>query len=227
LRHIGGFNNDMEKDVAILMADLSGYTAMTDVHGGASAARIVNRYLDIVNQSLAGTSRLVQRIGDQVVVLADKAEDLLTTIKKLELSVMAEDHFLSIHAGLHFGPVLTEGENFFGSTINIASRIMNMAKRGQVLCSSSFVQAVGTKMIPCTELGKFKFKNVLKEVELFELVTPNPNTNVVVDPVCHMRVSEPTGYRSEFSGTVFHFCSKECRDIFESDKEGFAHQSHS
>jgi len=33
----------MEKDVAILMADLSGYTAMTDVHGGASAARIVHK----------------------------------------------------------------------------------------------------------------------------------------------------------------------------------------
>lgn len=39
----------MEKDIAILMADLTGYTAMTDVHGGASAAQIVNRYMKIVD----------------------------------------------------------------------------------------------------------------------------------------------------------------------------------
>lgn len=29
------------------MADLTGYTAMTDIHGGASAAKIVNKYMQL------------------------------------------------------------------------------------------------------------------------------------------------------------------------------------
>ena len=53
------------------MADLSGYTAMTDAHGGASAARIVNKYMQLVGNALHGSAKVVQRIGDQVVVIAD------------------------------------------------------------------------------------------------------------------------------------------------------------
>ena len=56
----------MEKEIAILMADLTGYTAMTDVHGGASAAKMVNKYMEIVDAACTGTSRLMQRVGDRI-----------------------------------------------------------------------------------------------------------------------------------------------------------------
>ena len=56
-----------EHDMAILMADLSGYTALTEIHGAMSAARLVTKYLELVDVSLHGTARLLERVGDQVV----------------------------------------------------------------------------------------------------------------------------------------------------------------
>ena len=103
----------MEKDVAILMADLTGYTAMTDVHGGASAARIVNKYIEIVKTACFGTTKLQQQVGDQVVIVAEHAIDLIATVNQINLLTMEEHHFLSIHAGMHFGPVFIENENLF------------------------------------------------------------------------------------------------------------------
>ena len=73
----------MEKDIAIMMADLTGYTAMTEAHGGASAAKMVGKYMELVNSAMVGTARLHQRIGDQVVIVADQAHDILETAQRL------------------------------------------------------------------------------------------------------------------------------------------------
>ena len=44
----------MEKNIAILMADLSGYTALTETHGSVAAADIIDRYIAIVENCLVG-----------------------------------------------------------------------------------------------------------------------------------------------------------------------------
>ena len=53
----------MEQDIAILIADLSGYTALTEIHGSLSAADLIDKYVDIVNASLIGDSRLQEFLG--------------------------------------------------------------------------------------------------------------------------------------------------------------------
>jgi class 3 adenylate cyclase/YHS domain-containing protein len=213
----------MEKDVGILMADLSGYTAMTDVHGGATAAKLVTKYIELVNISICGNCEVTQRIGDQIVVISEKATDLAATIEKLKRSIIEESHFLSIHAGLHFGPIHREGDSLFGSTINVTSRIMNLAQRGQVLCSSSFVNAIGESAFSFSPVGRFKFKNVLKDVEIFELGV-SANSSVPVDPVCHMNISTESRFMLEWSGKTYHFCSEQCKNIFEGDPLAFVRE---
>ncbi len=210
----------MEKDVAIMMADLTGYTAMTEAHGGASAAKMVGKYMELVDRALVGTSKMHQRIGDQVVILADNAVDLLDTAQLLNQFTSDEHHFLSIHAGLHYGPVFIEGANLFGSTINIAARIMNLAQRGQIVCSHVFLKQLHGVAL-ATSIGKHKLKNVIGEFELFVL-TETINKSNYIDPVCHMQINVS---RSDLSvkheKTEFHFCSTHCRDRFLADPEAF------
>lgn len=211
----------MEKDVAILMADLTGYTAMTDVHGGASAAKIVHKYMELVDQSLFGGTQVVQRIGDQVVMMADQPLDIIITAQKL-IGCTQEHHFLSMHMGIHYGSILIEDGNFFGSTINIASRIMNLANRGQVLCSSAYLDKLPTDMdVKFVPFGKHKLKNVLNEIEIFELSTSQSGL-FHVDPVCHMLVDpEKENHSTIYQNKTFHFCSTHCLTLFNSSPEAF------
>ncbi len=211
----------MEKDVAILMADLSGYTAMTDVHGGASAARLVTKYMELVNKSIHGDCQVIQRIGDQVVVISDNASDLAVTAKMLNAYTLEEDHFLSIHAGLHFGSVYCENGNLFGSTINVASRIMNLARSGQILCSSDFVDVVESTSFSFAPVGAFKLKNVMHDVEIYELACDNEYSQYV-DPVCRMQVRDDMkNLTYGWSGETYHFCNEHCKELFRADPGAF------
>jgi adenylate cyclase len=214
----------MEREVAILMADLAGYTAMTDVHGGASAGKIVSLYMETVNRSLHGHAEVIQRIGDQVVITSAYAADLAFTAKKLLQFAHSQHHFLSVHAGLHYGAVYLEPNGIFGSTINIASRIMNIAERGVILCSAPFVGRVADETaFTFREKGKYKLKNVLKEVDLYELVVDEENVSAFhVDPVCHMLLDPgKENHVLPLDGKTYHFCSSRCMELFRGDPDAF------
>jgi adenylate cyclase len=49
-----------EVDVVFLIADLSGYTALTEAHGGVEAAKVVVRYVELARSALAADARLVE-----------------------------------------------------------------------------------------------------------------------------------------------------------------------
>lgn len=208
------------------MADLTGYTAMTDVHGGESAARIVHKYMRLVDSSLYGATQVVQRIGDQVVLMSEHPLDILMSARQLNASTLEEHQFLSIHAGIHYGPVFLENGNLFGSTINVASRIMNLANRSQILCSSAFVNSVGGHAdVSFLPFGVHKLKNVLNEVEVFEL-SARLKPALPVDPVCHMLIDpEKDHFTFTFQEKTFHFCSAHCLGIFKSSPELFIQPS--
>jgi adenylate cyclase len=211
----------MEKNAAVLMADLTGYTAMTDVHGGASAAMLVNKYMDLVDKALAGKTKVIQRVGDQIVLLADDPNDVVETAKTLHTRIHSEHHFLAIHAAIHFGSVFVEKGNLFGSTINIASRIMNMAEKGHILCSSHLIEKIQAEKHPHKHLGKFSFKNVMDEVSVYELITEMQPRHFI-DPVCHMQIDPArTEYSYLYNNNEYHFCSARCQYIFQSKPESF------
>jgi len=91
----------MEQDLSILIADLSGYTALTEAHGALSAADLIDNYLEIVNDSLVGDSYLHQSIGDEVVVIANTPDHLLATAIMLLQSTVKRFNFLQVHGALH------------------------------------------------------------------------------------------------------------------------------
>ncbi len=209
---------EMETPLAILMADLSGYTAMTDIHGAETAISLVERLMGLVSDSLVGESRLHQRIGDQVVIVSPSAEQLAYTATFLFEKVHEEDTFLPMHAGLHYGPLVEKNGSLFGSTINAASRIMSDADKGKIHCSREFLEQLpGGHSFVFRPLGEKKFKNLLQPLEIFELsCCIQYITRVfVIDPVCHMLIKEPAKALSgEQDGRTWYFCSEGCRKIF-------------
>lgn len=202
------------------MADLTGYTAMTHVHGGESAAKIVKKYMQLVDNALIGSARVIQRIGDQVVITSPSVDDILESSKRLIQIASDEHQFLSVHAGVHYGAIYIEGDNLFGSTINIASRIMNLALRDQVLCSQAFLDQLSNKE-SFKSIGSHKLKNVIEEFNLYELIHQVVPA-FFIDPVCHMQIDPTKTDCSLAIGDVtYHFCSIHCRDIFKSAPTSF------
>lgn len=203
----------MEKKIAILMADLSGYTALTETHGALAAANLIDKYIQIVQNCLTGDSRLHERTGDEIMIVSSSPDSLLDTALLIGKYASSEDHFLQVHGGLHYGTVLQRAESYFGSAINLTSRIAGKARAGQFWCSDEFVNALSNKSaFSLSSRGKQHFKNVSIEKEVFELCIEDRKT-IHIDPVCRMRILEPHRAIAHPTETGTYFCSSACLDI--------------
>ena len=56
-----------------LLADLAGYTALTETHGGLEAARVVGRYVELAERALAPAASIVERVGDRLLIVGEQA----------------------------------------------------------------------------------------------------------------------------------------------------------
>lgn len=208
----------MEEDIAILIADLSGYTALTETHGPHGAADIVEKYISIVMDCLVGDSHLHGVVGDEIVVISSSPDQLMYTTLQLIQKTGKEDKFLQVHGGLHFGKILKRKNNYFGTTINLASRITNQAAAGTFWCSQEYVKALSDPSAFTFESkGKYSFKNISEEKEVFELITDHPKA-YIIDPVCRMIICDDANavQHPEMAGILF--CSSHCMDIYRKNK---------
>ncbi|HYV92393.1 MAG TPA: adenylate/guanylate cyclase domain-containing protein [Chitinophagales bacterium] len=208
----------MEENIAILIADLSGYTALTETHGAASAADLIDKYTEIVNRCLAAGCHLHSRTGDEVVIISGSVDHLIATAIMLLQNTSVENNFLQVHGGLHYGKILKRNENYFGTTINLASRIASKANPGTFWCSMDYINALENKSgFTFHPRGKHSFKNLSEENEIFELVISDPKS-FHIDPVCRMLINEKENAIPHPEEQNIFFCSQHCFDIYTKNK---------
>lgn len=208
----------MEKQVAILIADLSGFTALTEFHGARAAADIVNQFEKAAIASLKGESFLFKKVGDQVIIMSNTADDIARTALQLQLHTREISQFLAIHAGLHYGTVLQKDNDYYGSGINITARITAKAAGGVLLASSDFVEALSEPgLFRFNLFGDIRLKNVFNTIRLLKLV--QDESPRYVDPVCRMHLSHSdVKHVIRHDDGIFYFCSDECLNVFEKNK---------
>ena len=204
----------MEENIAILMADLTGYTALTETHGATSAADLIDKYLEIVKSSLVGDSELQERVGDEAMIVSSSADMLLSTAAQIMKRISKEENFLQVHGGLHYGPVLKRNNSYFGSTINLTARIAAKASSGTFWSSKEFVSHLtDISLFEFHSRGKHTFKNINGEKEIIELVNKDLN-RLAIDPVCRMLILDKSIAKQHPEQEELFFCSQTCLDIF-------------
>jgi adenylate cyclase len=67
---------------------------------------------------------------------------------------------VGLHVGLHAGPVVFQEGDYFGQTVNVASRIAEYARTGEVLVSQAVVDASEGAGASFTEIGPVELKGV-------------------------------------------------------------------
>jgi len=72
------------------------------------------------------------------------------------------------HVGVAAGRVVAQGGDFFGRTVNLASRIAARAGAGQVLVSESVVESVQPGGVAFVELAEMELKGIPGPVRVFE-----------------------------------------------------------
>jgi adenylate cyclase len=72
------------------------------------------------------------------------------------------------HVGVAAGPVVAQGGDYFGRTVNLAARIAAYASAGRVLVSEPVVERVPAQGVTFVELGLVQLAGIAHPVRLLE-----------------------------------------------------------
>jgi hypothetical protein len=111
-------------EVAILFADVVGSTQLYEQLGDVKARQMVGRCLDIMREATEGNrGTVIKTMGDEVMSTFPTADDAMNAAKRMQerISIDGElDHdngHVAIRIGCHFGPVVQEQRDIFGSAV--------------------------------------------------------------------------------------------------------------
>jgi class 3 adenylate cyclase len=72
------------------------------------------------------------------------------------------------HVGVAAGPVVVQGGDYFGRTVNLAARIAARAQAGQVLVTARVAEAAARDGVTYSELGDLELKGFTTPVRVLE-----------------------------------------------------------
>ena len=213
----------MSTDRTIAFVDLAGFTALTDVHGDEAAVDLVDDFTSIAtNAASASGAELVKTIGDAVMLAAPTPDRGLDAVRRLFHAAYERDGFPEPRAGLHHGPVVERGGDYFGSTVNLAARVASRAGSGQALVTATLLDAALATEIDVVALGPHQLRNILDPVELWAIELCATHVDLSVDPVCRMRLScQAAVARVRHQGVEHRFCSLPCVAAFATDPDRY------
>ena len=159
--------NRQTRTMAVMFADISDSTSLYQKLGDAAARNIVNACLKVINGVLARyEGRLVKTIGDEVMCVFPDADLAVLAASDMQAQVSASkpgNYPVSIHVGLHYGPVLVEENDVFGDTVNVAAYLRAAATAEQILTTDAVERCLTAALKTCV---RPIFNAVLKGSEI-------------------------------------------------------------
>ena len=162
-----GLYQRAERTPTICFVDLTGYTSLTEEQGDEAAARLASRLGTLVDGvALRHGGRPVRWLGDGGMFLFPEATAAVRAA--LEMSEGAPAAGLpTTHIGIQSGPVVFQDGDVYGRTVNVASRIADIAEAGDVLTTEETMEQVEDAEIEWALVGPAELKGVAAPVTLY------------------------------------------------------------
>lgn len=164
------------REATVLFADVTGSTGLYERAGDQAAAHGIHVCLKALNSATrASGGRVVKHIGDEIMALFRNADRAAEAATRMHVAVNAlppvAGHKLALRIGFHSGPIVQRGDDVFGDTVNIASRLAGQATKGQVLTSAQTARKLSPLLRTSTrQLYNVALKGKAAEIALCELV---------------------------------------------------------
>src|SRR3989442_1152641 len=129
----------------VLFADVSGSTQLYQVAGDTTAHGAISGCVELMRKAVeAARGRVVKTIGDEVMALFPSADAAVaaaaTMLGAVEALPAVGGSKLGLRVGLQAGAVIQHGEDVFGDTVNLASRLVEQANKGQIITTEETAQ---------------------------------------------------------------------------------------
>jgi adenylate cyclase len=167
LHELGIAPERQRRPPAIAFLDLTGYTALTEERGDEAGADLADRLATLVNQAAEPHGgHPVKWLGDGVMFYFPEPRGaVLTGLDLVEQTPTAVD--VRARVGVNAGRVIFRDGDYFGRTVNVAARIADYARPGEVLVSGELREGWSGEGVKFEPIGPVALKGVKDELTLY------------------------------------------------------------
>ena len=156
-----------ERPITVAFADVVGFTRLGEALPPEELGELAGRLAKITRDAVADPVHFVKTIGDAVMLVSPDAASLLRAVLELMEAAAAAD-LPQLRAGVAYGLAVTRAGDWYGSPVNLASRVTGAAPPGAVLVAESARAEIGDLPgLVWSFAGSRHLRGVHGEVRLF------------------------------------------------------------
>lgn len=165
------------RDVAAGFADLVGFTRLGEARPVDELGAVADRLAEMAEAAARPPAKLVKTIGDAAMLVSPDPDAMVdATLRLVEAAEEEGQEFPQLKAGLDYGSALSRGGDWYGHTVNLASRVTDVARPGSVLCTQAMRDAARGDW-QWSFAGERKLKNIREPVKLHRVRRPAADTD--------------------------------------------------
>ena len=158
------------RQITVAFADLVGFTRIGEVVSAEELGHLANRLAHLARDMTVPPVRFIKTIGDAVMFVCPEPQPILDVVLKLVEAVDTDNDFPRLRAGVASGMAVSRAGDWFGSPVNVASRVTGVARPGTVLAADSVWEALDeTGEFDGSFAGARRLKGIKTEVKLFRV----------------------------------------------------------
>ena len=157
---------------AIAFVDVVGFTAFTERYGDGSAVTVVDRVEQVTRDALPRDAQLVKLLGDGALVWFARAATAVPTMLEVVTELANGSPAIPTRASVHYGHVVFRdadglGRDVIGRDVNVAVRLVDVARPGEVLCSATARAGTNPTGIRFTTRGVAALAGIDRRMHVF------------------------------------------------------------
>ena len=156
--------------VACAFADLVGFTRLGEELPPEGIELLANRLADLARDVAVTPVRLIKTIGDAVMFVSTDTAALLDVMLALIDATEADELLPQLRVGVAYGPAVSRAGDWFGSPVNLASRVTSVARPGSVLVTAAAHEQIGDDArFHWSYAGDRRLRGIRDDVDLYRL----------------------------------------------------------
>jgi class 3 adenylate cyclase len=165
-----------EASQAILFADMGGSTKLYDTLGDAEAHRIAGECLGRISRIVTQyEGRVIKTIGDEVMATFETADAASAAACEIQLATTGDEDPgrtpMPVHVGFHYGSVIEDSADVFGDSVNLAARLVGLARAGEILTSAETVACLSeAERARIRQIDHRNVKGKQEAIDVYEVV---------------------------------------------------------
>jgi adenylate cyclase len=156
------------RHITVAFADLVGFTRLGEEVPAEELGQLANRLAELARDVAVPPVRFIKTIGDAVMFVCTEQASLLDAVLKLVEITDGDNDFPRLRAGIASGSAVSRAGDWFGSPVNLASRVTAAARPGAVLAAESTRDELGDDAgFSWSFAGARRLKGIKGEVKLY------------------------------------------------------------